>query len=404
MNVFIRQQAGEFQWFKTTEVALHPEKMSGSLDELAQFYHANPDVKNWVLVAPAIDVSARTIEYSDKEKKHIVQAIPFLLEDSLLTEADDLHVVMDAAEKPNAMDVVAIDQLLLQQWVQRFSDAGIRLSHCIAESLFLPASDAQWQIFYRGKEFIIRAESGESVAMDAEHFALSLDLLSDGYASLPNSVELITENDADFQQAMALMPSAVSPLVKNIQLGYADMLQQQFTSVAKVWNLLTGQFAVAQQWVAMIKPWRWVALSLLAVFCINMVLTYSELQQMKQHNAMLKQQMDSVFRQVVPRGNIVDHRKQLERHLKKATAGGGGQAFIQRMDKIGSVLAEHKIQSVNALNYDMEKSEIRLDFLVNDYDALQTIMTGFKNAGLVPEIQNSNAQGAQLRTRLRITG
>ena len=404
MNVFIRQQQDQYQWFQTSE-GVDSEKLSGSVQVLSEFYQQHTAIKNWIFIIPAMDVASRTIEYSDKEKKHIQKAIPFLLEESLLTEADDLHVVMDESnDKDNAMDVVAIDEALLSRYIAVFNDVGIRITHCIAESLFLPRSDAQWQIFYRNQEFIIHAESGERVAIDAAHLALSLQLLSDGYANMPASVELITESEADYKLAIEMMPVAVAPLVTNVQMAYGDMLQQQFVSVSKAWNMLTGQFAVAREWLAMIKPWRWVAASLTAVFILNTALTMTELSQLKQRSATIKTEMDQTFRQVIPRGNIVDHRRQLERHLKTAASGGSGEPFIQQMDKVGKVLNKHAVKTLNSLNYDLNKSELRLDFLVKDYEALQAILAGLKSAGMEAEIQNSNAQGDQLRTRLRITG
>ena len=405
MNIFIRQQDDVYQWFKAADSLQIAETQTGSLSELAQFYKDNSGIKNWVLVAPGLDVAYRTIEYSEKEKKHIIKAIPFMLEESLLSEADYLQVLMEPSkDKDNAMDVVSIDEKLLQTWLECFDAAGIRITHCIAESLFLPESDAQWQIFYRANVFLIRAQSGETVAIEAEHFALSLELLSDGYSHMPAQVDLITESEDDYQKAMALMPVPITPLVKPIILPYADMLQSQFNSVAKGWNFLSGKFAVAREWLALVKPWRWVVASLVAVFVLNITLIMTDLAQKKEHNAYLRTQMDATFRQVIPRGNIVDHRRQLERHLKTAAATGSGAPFIQQLNKIGKVLNKHGVQSLNSLNYDLGKSELRLDLLVKDSDVVQAILADLKALALDAEIQNSNAQGDQLRTRLRITG
>ena len=405
MNVFIRQQNNAYQWFQTSDASADDEGVLGSIEELAAFYQQHAAIKHWVFIVPAIDVASRTIEFTEKEKKHIQKAVPFLLEESLLTEADDLHVVMNnAADKSHVMDVVAIDEALLTRYLDAFTEAGIRITHCVSESLFLPESDAQWQIFYRNKEFIIHAETRERVAIDAEHLALSLELLSDGYSNMPASIELITATDAEYKDAIALMPLAVSPLIRHRKIGYASMLQQQFAHVAKLWNLLTGPFAVSKEWLSMVKPWRWVAVSLAAVFILNTVLTMTQLSQQKQRSVELRREMDATIRQVIPRGSIVDHRRQLERYLTSATAGNSGEPFILQMDKVGQVLNKHAVQTLNSLNYDVSKSELRLDLLVKDYDVLQNIMAGIKAAGMEAEIQNSNAQGDQLRARLRITG
>ena len=95
MNVFIRRYEENYHWFATSDEAVRPEYNQGSLEDLGEYYHAFENVKNWVLIAPALDVSARTVEFTEKEKKHIKKALPFILEEHLLTEADELHYVAD---------------------------------------------------------------------------------------------------------------------------------------------------------------------------------------------------------------------------------------------------------------------------------------------------------------------
>ena len=102
MNVFIRRYDDEFQWYVTSSEAVKSEVHQGSLEDLGEYYRLFETVENWILVAPAIDTAYRTIEFTEKEKKHINKALPYLLEEDLLTEADDLHYVSD---KPAATSV-----------------------------------------------------------------------------------------------------------------------------------------------------------------------------------------------------------------------------------------------------------------------------------------------------------
>ncbi len=405
MNVFIRElDDAQYQWFKTTDTAVHCEKSSGSLEDLSSFFAQNAQIKNWVYVLSSLEVANNILEFTDKEKKHIYKAIPFLLEDELLSDADDLHYVFDEGREKNSLKVAAVDQQVLTRILEAMQSQHIKLTHCIAEHLFLPESDDHWQIFYRLNQFIIQADNDQCLTIEADHIALALSLLSDDYAQLPSSVALITDSETDYEEAMKLMPAAMAPLIEKKPVNYADMLQQQFVKNHKTWNFLTGSFAQAKQWLSMLKPWRWVGLSLVAVFTLNMGLMMAELGQLKDQYAEIESQMDAVFREVQPKGKIVDHRKQLERQLKALGSANAGQPFIQRFEQIGRILAEHKVQSLNALNYDMSKSEMRLDFIVQDYAVIESIMTALNASGLKAEIQNSNAQGDQLRTRLRISG
>ena len=97
-----------------------------------------------------------------------------------------------------------------------------------------------------------------------------------------------------------------------------------------------------------------------------------------------------------------DGGRQLERELQKLEGGSSSGGFSTVMNSTGAVLAKHQIQSLNSLTYEKEKNELRLDLLVENYDKLQALMADMKAAGINVEIQNSNAQGDQLRARLRV--
>ncbi len=401
MNVFIRQHNDSFRWFATSKEAVAAERFEGSLEDLAAYYQQHDHVKAWVVVLPGLELACRTISFSAKEKKHIVKAIPFMLEETLLTEADDLHVVVNN-QSDSAVDVVAVDQQELATLLEQFKSAGIKPTHCIAEPKLLPASDSDWQLFYYDGEFVINNPE-HCLSIDAPNLALSLELLTEGYAELPAAIELVCDESLQ-DEARASLPNTLLHLVTIKPVEYPMMLQNAFDGAQKKWNLLHGPFAYVQEWMNYVRPWRWIIAGLLIALVADYTLKSFELSGVKSQYTANKEQMDQLFRQVIPRGVIVDHRKQMERQLKLATGSGSGNSFIESMDKVGGVMAKHNVHSFNALNYDQNKGEIRIDFLVKDYDSLQAIMNGIKTAGLTPEIQNSNVQGDLLRARLRITG
>ena len=152
MNVFIRQYGDDYHWISTSEEALKPETFKGDIEALLEYYQSNNTIKTWVYVVSTIDLTCRTVKFSAKEKKHIKKAMPFMLEESLLTEADDLHIVMSPL-RDKAVDVVAMDESLIASYVERFSNLGIKITHCLPEAMLLDESNANWQIFYKETEF-----------------------------------------------------------------------------------------------------------------------------------------------------------------------------------------------------------------------------------------------------------
>ncbi|HEY9033625.1 MAG TPA: type II secretion system protein GspL [Pseudomonadales bacterium] len=404
MNVFIRRHAEQYQWFETSGQAVHSTLHQGALDELAAFYQQHQAaVRHWILLLPALDVALCSIPFSEKERRHIRKAIPFLLEDELLSEADDIHFVHGKLAATH-VDVAAVDQLQLQARLAPLHSAGIQPDYCIAESCLLPAAEAGWQLFYIDDSYLVCRPDALPVAYESAHLALGMELLTGAYAELPALIRLAAMDEQALQLAASRVPQALQHLLQTEVLDLPLLWQQQFDREGAQWNFLQGRFARNSEWLAKIRPWRWPAAALLLALVLQASLTGLQGRELAAQHAALKQQMDSLFRQVVPQGQIVNHRLQLERLLQSLQqTGGGGGSFIGRINTIGEVLAEHKVQELNALNYEQNPQEIRLDLLVKDYDQLQKIIDGLKAKALTVEIQNSNAQGEQLRARLRIS-
>lgn len=404
MNVFIRRYQNDYEWFASSAESGMSEAFHGSLQELGDYYRASfPSVANWVLVAPALDLAVKKVEFSAKERKHINKALPYILEEHLLTEADELHYVTDRPAVSH-VNVVAMDRNLLQGWLDELAGAGIKPTHCIPESKLLLDTTADWQIFFRRNEFIIQTADGHAAAFAAEHFGLSVMLLTDGYSKLPGSIELVTEDEQAAAAALQFIPDAIKHLLTGKTASYPAMLSARFPVQSKLWNLLRGRFAQGQQWLGALHPWRWVLASLLLVFGLHVIITFVDYQRQKSLNKSIKAQMELVFRQVTPRGQVVDYRKQLEQELARLNRGGSGGSFVALINKTGSILARYQVVSLSSMSYNRDKAEMKLDMLVDNYEKLDGILADIKAAGLSVEIQDSTAQENKLQARIRITG
>ena len=397
INLFIRRYRDGFHWF--TSGALH----KGTLEELGTFCRENPDVSAIVLIAPARSVVARKVPFSAKERKHLQKTLPFILEEHLLTEADDLHLVVDKPGK-NDVDVVAVDGRDLSSWLAELATVGILPTHCIPEYRLLPQPDSDWQLVYGSGEFIIQTLAGESAALEAPHLALGLELLTDGFSRLPSAITLMAENETEAEIALGFIPEPLRHLVTCAQVAYPEVVAAAFQKQARPWNLLHGRFAPGHHWKSLLAPWRWVALILLVAFSLHSALLGFDFYQQKKNSRAIRAQMESVFRQVTPRGQVVDYRKQMEQELARLQGAGAGNSYVAMMNRTGKVLARHQVVALTSLGYQRERGEMKLDLMVNDYESLDAIIAELKAEGLAVEIEDSTAEAEKLRAHIRITG
>ena len=439
----------------------HCQSFSGNLEQLAAAAQQEDALQQVVLVISSLDCIFKTIPFAQQERKHIVKALPFLLEESILSDVDGLQLV-NAKPAAAKVELAATDAEQLQKLLARLSTIGITPTLCIPEQALVmpmlhliqptetaePQSERQNTAVSNSADIDAAIDAGSDAGIGAEAlYCIVLDdsaLLVDADAVYPVDHDHITLAISQYAQQPGLQGHALHILAQDSQLDLAHSLYnsldtelkdhgntsepalqlslqsfnyakliasfivtqsplQQATAI-RPFNFLQGQFAQSLNWFSMLKPWRFVLLFAAVVYLAQMLFLSVHNTQIEQQLLAQRAEMDAIFRQAIPRGNIVDHQKQLQRKLQQLSQNGSGQQFIGWLNRAGQVLADAEVEQLNSLLYDAKTSTMRLDFLVQDYDRLQTIINALQAAGFDTEIKNSNAQDDQLRASLSLKG
>jgi len=178
----------------------------------------------------------------------------------------------------------------------------------------------------------------------------------------------------------------------------------QYEAQAGTWNFLQGKFAHVQQWSKHWHAWKTPVLVLVIAYVVQLAIAGGEYISLNKQNVAVRQQLDAAFREVFPRGQIVDHRRQVENELKRLKGGAGTGGFVGLLQQVGGILVTAKGLQIQSLTFDAKNNELRLDVVVKDSPQVDAIIKGVQRAGLSAELQSSNAQGQDVRARLSISG
>ena len=346
--------------------------------------------------APGTDVCLCQLDISPEEKKHIDKSLPFMLEEGLVAELDELHIASMMQGKSHLIAAVC-SNAKVRQWQDLLAEFD-GINHWIPEPLLLPWQEGEWCLVLEPNQAVVRTGPFEGFAIELELLPAVLESALQASAEPPQAVIIYGQNqDTD----IACMPDEVRDLVqwRRGGLGSALMLSQSHSSS---FNLLQGDFAVRlplQRWW---KQWRAVAAILLVAFCIQLAATWAEFASLERENEELRLAVEQSYRKANPRGALVDAEKQLKRQLAALRGSGGGSGFVSLMNRVGEVIAAKPGTGIASINYNDKGDEIRMNILARDFAAVEDIRTAMNRAGLNAQMESSNAQGDQVRARMRI--
>ena len=150
------------------------------------------------------------------------------------------------------------------------------------------------------------------------------------------------------------------------------------------------------------EQWRLVAGLFGAAFLLQVGATYASYASLEKENLQLRRQIETTYRQVVPKGAVVDAEKQLEQQLSQLRGGGQAITFVGMMERIARVVAGQDGAQVASINFNDKLGDVRLNLVVPDFRSVEAIRTGLVAAGLEAVTENSNAQGDRVRARLKV--
>jgi general secretion pathway protein L len=346
---------------------------------------------------PGADVRLLRLGFTAEEKKHIGKSLPFMLEERVAEDIEQLHFASIPLGKLE-LGVALCSTAKMRAWQDALADfPGIRL--WLPEPLLLPWHSGEWCIVLEGDEAIVRFEK-------CGGFTVERDLLPTMLAGLQSEKpepDAVIVYGGDQAADTALVPDDLQEKVQWRRGNFYSALLLGDAPSASL-NLLQGLFAnrlpLARWW----REWRAVAAIFAVAFGLQWVATYSDYRNLAQENLALRSAVEASYRQVNPKGNAPKPESQLQRQLAAMRGSGDTSGFVHLMEQVGVVIAGNKGTSIDTINYNFNDrgGEMRMNILAADFEAVERVRADINSAGLEAVMESSSAQGDKVRARLRV--
>jgi len=145
------------------------QPVSAPLQEMAGLAQG----KQVVVLVPAERLVLTRVAVPTSSRQRQLQAVPYLLEDLLAEDVEQLHFALGSYRKGEvAVAVSAHEQM--RRWLQRLAEGGIRAKSMLPDVLALPFEEGTWSVALAEERALVRTGRETGFCCDSGNLSLLL--------------------------------------------------------------------------------------------------------------------------------------------------------------------------------------------------------------------------------------
>ncbi len=370
----------------------------GSLDEISGQLVG---LKIIVLV-PGSEITLSSAQVPTQNKKRLMTALPFALEDQLVNDVEDLHFALGGRNDEGETNCAVVDSNKMDSWVAQLKQFGIQANMIVPDILAVPYVSGSWSLLVEDNIVLLRTGTQSGFSIEIENAgALLAMFLKENSENPPEQLYVYKYNDGASE-----LPD-LSSLQLKIQedICVFNMLPLvQGLDLDCVINLLQGDYSRREQIGKIWRPWLPAAAMLGGLVFLQLVMTTTTYFQLKSQSVELQVQIKKTYRSAFPDAkNIVDPRLQMERKLKslRGGAGEGGSSALGLLSSAATVLKSTEGLKIKSLRY--KDGKLNVDLIIKDLQTLDKVKLQLtQNSELTVDIVSANSRNNQVESRLKI--
>lgn len=351
-----------------------------------------------VVLVPGTDVLVTEIAIPGGRKRLLRRSLPYLLEENLAEEVEEIHIASGPASAAGKVAVAAVGRARLAGWLAMLSEAGLQPALLTPATLALPVTGEEWTLVLTEEGFLARQGEWRVFAGELEnleHYLRPETSLSAGAETTPVVEVLNCTGQEVALQLNGLKPGAPRPaqLMKVLAEGLAAQPNI---------NLLQGEFAGNARWRESLRRWQ-VALAAAAALLLLLGVDASlDHLRLRSESTRLNREIIATFQQALPDSRrVVNARAQMEQRLKELRASARQNSFFALYDKVAPLLAATGSPALEFIRFHQGRLELDLDLAT--LEGLENLKDNLAKApGITAEIRNVESSGGRIRARLAL--
>ncbi|MFM1649146.1 GspL family type II secretion system protein ExeL [Aeromonas salmonicida] len=295
-----------------------------------------------VTLVPGSDLIFRRVSLPGKYSRQAAAALPYLLEEQIASDVDELHLVV-LGHEGHDVDLMAVDKEKMQTWLGWLEAAGLKSQQLLPDVLALPQAADGWSALQLGKEWLLRQGPCQGIVADEPLLAMLLAVEVEP-VTIHSHTPVPPIPTANWQAADPELPMLL--LAKGALNCQANLLQGPYRP----------QTEYSRYWL----QWRKVAVVAGLLLLVALTQRGVHLYQLAEQDKVLKAEIRQVYTRIFPgETRIVNVRSQMAQHLK--LLGQTPQdGVLLLLTELAPTFAEVPGLKPQVLRFDAARGELRL--------------------------------------------
>jgi general secretion pathway protein L len=391
------------------------EARADSLREVGERYGALGQKPVVVVLAPARNVLLSAAEVPVGQHRYAKQAMPFLVEEKLAEDIEDVHIAIGPVFKTEPVPVAVVRHFDVINWLDALYSVGLPTAWLVPEQLAAPWQPGRVTVYLEEQCSLIRDGAWHGLGCDVENTELAVSLVAQQCrgatpTSLPQ-IDLAYSETPEARAAAERLRSSLQDRVGNpIKLvGYREsalevLARTQVKALGDSINLLQGGYASKSVgfWGGF-SAMR-VAGTFAACAVLHLVLTLGAGLWFDWRAATLKADGRALYSEWFPQAQrVFNPRRQLQSKL--ASSDGAGSELL--LSYIGAVANDWQAEGnlkLQAIEYDGQARSMSLQLQSAAAEQMGNLQQQLQARGFPAKLQSVAQRGDSVTGRLKLGG
>ena len=408
------QAQDEISWlvFSSIEKEIMASGVLTSSEQLTDLT-AKAQQRSVNVFVPGSDVLLKSVSMPTKSKRSMRAAVPYMLEDELAQDVDDLffaYADMSPNDNKNNCFVAIVERAQMQMWLSWLADAKIKVKLLQPEMLALPYKQGHWSAIALhssskvskgiGNQVVLRQGEWQGTTLDDAAWKFSVEHLLSNKTKTKNSGEQqgnkITLNAYSELPNLESLDSDVTVIQAREELPLALFAQH---NQGNPFNLLIGEFEIKEQRSPALTHWLWAAGFALCALLLNVGYKSAQIWQFSAQQVQVEAQIIARYKKAFPRTKRVrigTVKSQLNKKIAQLGGATDSTGFLTMLSKVQPAFAKVPELKPESIKFDGKRQELRLQAVANDYQHFERFKAALNHANLTVKQGTQKNQGNQV--------